>query len=76
MVEVVPYGGPVNGAILRKHQEWYRLARTKTARHKIMRFLRENAALAASKGIKLMPAPGGWPVRLLCACALLAWVWG
>ncbi|GAB4816390.1 hypothetical protein N2152v2_003436 [Parachlorella kessleri] len=53
VVEVVPYGGPVNASILRKHQEWYGVARTKTARHKIARFLRENSALAASKGINI-----------------------
>lgn len=65
MVEVIPYRGPVNANLLRKHQQWLGVARTKTARHKILRFLREHAALAASKGL-LTPGElacvggGGW----------------
>ena len=63
VVEVLPYGGPVNANVLRKHQEWLRVARTKTARHKIMRFLRENAVLAASKG--LLQLGEWWAAALL-----------
>lgn len=55
VVEVITYKGPVNATIIKRHQGWFGAARTKTARHKIAKFLREHAALAASAGLL---APG------------------
>lgn len=55
VVEVITYKGPVNATIIKRHQGWFGAARTKTARHKIAKFLREHAALAAAAGLL---APG------------------
>lgn len=50
VVEVITYKGPINATIIRRHQQWLQAAHTKTARHKIAKFLREHAALVAAKG--------------------------
>jgi hypothetical protein len=81
VVEVITYKGPVNAAHIRRHQRWLGAARTKTARHKLAKFLREHAALAAAQGLGAPPdsalgraaaggAPGGAPqaVWLLVRC--------
>ncbi|KAL4853513.1 putative GTP diphosphokinase RSH1 [Chlorella vulgaris] len=54
VVEVVRYKGPINATIIRRHQQWLDAAQTRTARHKIAKFLRQHAALAVSKA---MPPP-------------------
>ncbi|PSC74447.1 Guanosine-3, 5 -bis(diphosphate) 3 -pyrophosphohydrolase [Micractinium conductrix] len=51
VVEVVRYRGPVNATIIKRHQQWLDAAQTRTARHKIAKFLRQHAALAVSKGL-------------------------
>ncbi|PRW20358.1 GTP diphosphokinase chloroplastic isoform X1 isoform A [Chlorella sorokiniana] len=51
VVEVVHYKGPINATIIRRHQQWLDAAQTRTARHKIAKFLRQHAALAVSKGM-------------------------
>jgi len=51
VVEVITYKGPVNATIIKRHQQWLGASRTKTARHKIAKFLREHAALSASAGL-------------------------
>ncbi|KAI3424289.1 hypothetical protein D9Q98_009844 [Chlorella vulgaris] len=56
VVEVVRYKGPINATIIRRHQQWLDAAQTRTARHKIAKFLRQHAALAVSKG---MSPPSG-----------------
>ena len=55
VVEVVRYRGPVNATIIRRHQQWLDAAQTRSARHKIAKFLKQHAVLAASKGLA---APG------------------
>lgn len=62
VVEVITYKGPINATIIKRHQRWLGAARTKTARYKIAKFLREHAALAASAGLM---APGDSALGLL-----------
>lgn len=52
---MVRYRGPVNATIIRRHQQWLDAAQTRTARHKIAKFLRQHAAMAVSRGL---PPPG------------------
>jgi GTP pyrophosphokinase len=79
VVEVITYKGPVNATIIKRHQRWLAAARTKTARHKLAKFLREHAALAAASGLSTLPrrgdvsqmqgdAPGTEIVWLLARC--------
>lgn len=42
VVEVITYKGPANANILKRHQLWLDVAQTKSARHKIMKFLKEH----------------------------------
>jgi (p)ppGpp synthase/HD superfamily hydrolase len=55
VVEVITYKGPPNATVIKRHQKWLANAKTKTARYKLAKFLREHAALAASVGLL---APG------------------
>ncbi|KAL4515430.1 hypothetical protein Ndes2437B_g06870 [Nannochloris sp. 'desiccata'] len=55
VVEVITYKGPPNATVIKRHQKWLASAKTKTARIKLAKFLREHAALAASVGLL---APG------------------
>ena len=55
VVEVITYKGPPNATVIKRHQQWLASAKTKTARLKLSKFLREHAALAASVGLL---APG------------------
>jgi sulfur carrier protein ThiS len=55
VVEVITYKGPPNATVIKRHQKWLASAKTKTARYKLAKFLREHAALAASVGLL---APG------------------
>ena len=55
VVEVITYKGPPNPTVIKRHQRWLACAKTKTARIKLAKFLREHAALAASVGLL---APG------------------
>lgn len=55
VVEVITYKGPTNATVIKRHQQWLAAAKTKTARYKLAKFLREHAALAASVGLL---APG------------------
>lgn len=43
VVEVITYNGPANANIVRRHQQWLTAAQTKSARHKIMKFLKEHS---------------------------------
>jgi (p)ppGpp synthase/HD superfamily hydrolase len=50
VVEVLTYdGAPSRGSLLR-HQEWTAYARTKTARHKLAKFLKDHAELLCEDG--------------------------
>jgi len=55
VVEVITYKGPPNATVIKRHQKWLASAKTKSARIKLAKFLREHAALAASVGLL---APG------------------
>ena len=55
VIEVITYKGPTNATVIKRHQQWLAAAKTKTARYKLAKFLREHAALAASVGLL---APG------------------
>lgn len=55
VVEVITYKGPINATIIKRHQKWLMSARTKTARYKLAKFLREHAALAAANGLMTLP---------------------
>jgi (p)ppGpp synthase/HD superfamily hydrolase len=59
VVEVITYKGPVNATMIKRHAQWLECAKTKSARHKIAKFLKEHAAMAASKGLDLVPPPTG-----------------
>lgn len=43
VVEVITYNGPTNANIVRRHQQWVDAAQTKSARHKIIKFLKDNS---------------------------------
>ncbi len=43
VVEVITYKGPANANIVRRHRQWLDAAQTKSARHKILKFLKENS---------------------------------
>lgn len=45
VVEVITYNGPTNANIVRRHKQWLDAAQTKSARHKILKFLKDNADL-------------------------------
>ena len=69
VVEVITYKGPVNATIIKRHAQWLECARTKSARHKIAKFLKEHAAMAASKGLALVPPPSG---GAMCTSTIVA----
>jgi len=45
VVEVITYKGPANANIVRRHRQWLDAAQTKSARHKILKFLKDNSGL-------------------------------
>ncbi|XP_068663177.1 putative GTP diphosphokinase RSH1, chloroplastic [Aristolochia californica] len=49
VVEIITYNGLSNKTAFRRHQQWLQHAKTRCARHKIMKFLREQAALSAAE---------------------------
>ncbi|CAH9079098.1 unnamed protein product [Cuscuta europaea] len=49
VVEIITYSGLSNKSAFRRHKHWLQHAKTHSARHKIMKFLREQAALSASE---------------------------
>uniref|UniRef100_A0A1D2ADF7 Putative GTP diphosphokinase RSH1, chloroplastic n=1 Tax=Auxenochlorella protothecoides TaxID=3075 RepID=A0A1D2ADF7_AUXPR len=51
VVEIITSKGPVSAQLLRRHQAWLSTAQTKTARHKIARFLREHAMPTVFQGL-------------------------
>jgi GTP pyrophosphokinase len=48
VVEVITYKGPTNTNIVKRHQQWVDAAQTKSARHKLLKFLKDNADLVKS----------------------------
>lgn len=49
VVEIITYDGLSSKTVFHRHQQWLQYARTRSARHKIMKFLREQAALSAAE---------------------------
>nr|XP_043609294.1 putative GTP diphosphokinase RSH1, chloroplastic isoform X2 [Erigeron canadensis] len=49
VVEIVTYSGLSSKSAFQRHKQWLQHAKTRSARHKIMKFLREQAALSASE---------------------------
>ncbi|KAI3668296.1 hypothetical protein L6452_43373 [Arctium lappa] len=49
VVEIVTYNGLSSKSAFQRHKQWLQHAKTRSARHKIMKFLREQAALSASE---------------------------
>lgn len=49
VVEIVTYNALSSKSAFQRHQQWLQHAKTRSARHKIMKFLREQAALSASE---------------------------
>lgn len=49
VVEIITYDGLSSKTIFHRHQQWLQYARTRSARHKIMKFLREQATLSAAE---------------------------
>ncbi|XP_042463115.1 putative GTP diphosphokinase RSH1, chloroplastic isoform X2 [Zingiber officinale] len=49
VVEIITYNALSNKSAFQRHQQWLQHAKTRSARHKIMKFLREQAALAATE---------------------------
>ncbi|MCD7460950.1 putative GTP diphosphokinase rsh1, chloroplastic [Datura stramonium] len=49
VVEIITYNGLSNKSAFERHKQWLQHAKTRSARHKIMKFLREQAALSASE---------------------------
>lgn len=59
VVEIITSKGPVSAQLLRRHQAWLSTAQTKTARHKIARFLREHAMPTVFQGLTPPCEEGG-----------------
>ncbi|WOL04032.1 hypothetical protein Cni_G12753 [Canna indica] len=49
VVEIITYNALSSKSAYQRHQQWLQHAKTRSARHKIMKFLREQAALAATE---------------------------
>ncbi|KAF5206358.1 Gtp pyrophosphokinase [Thalictrum thalictroides] len=49
VVEIVTYNALSSKSAFQRHQHWLEHARTRSARHKIMKFLKEQAALSATE---------------------------
>ncbi|XP_051132165.1 putative GTP diphosphokinase RSH1, chloroplastic [Andrographis paniculata] len=49
VVEVVTYDGLSSKSAFQRHKQWLQHAKTRSARHKIMKFLREQAALSETE---------------------------
>ncbi|KAJ8497826.1 hypothetical protein OPV22_008378 [Ensete ventricosum] len=49
VVEIITYNALSSKSAFQRHQQWLQHAKTRSARHKIMKFLREQAALAATE---------------------------
>ncbi|KAF6174546.1 hypothetical protein GIB67_017129 [Kingdonia uniflora] len=49
VVEIITYNALSSKSAFRRHQQWLEHAKTRSARHKIMKFLREQAALSATE---------------------------
>ncbi|GAA0172191.1 kinase [Lithospermum erythrorhizon] len=49
VVEVVTYQGLSSQSAFQRHKQWLQHAKTRSARHKIMKFLREQATLSATE---------------------------
>ncbi|KAJ8636365.1 hypothetical protein MRB53_010632 [Persea americana] len=49
VVEIITYNALSNKSAFQKHQQWLQHAKTRSARHKIMKFLREQAVLSATE---------------------------
>ncbi|XP_059625639.1 putative GTP diphosphokinase RSH1, chloroplastic [Cornus florida] len=49
VVEIVTYNALSSKSAFQRHKQWLQHAKTRSARHKIMKFLREQAALSASE---------------------------
>ncbi|ONL97894.1 Putative GTP diphosphokinase RSH1 chloroplastic [Zea mays] len=49
VVEIITYDKLSSKYAFQRHQQWLQHAKTRSARHKIMRFLREQAALSAAE---------------------------
>ncbi|MQM05245.1 hypothetical protein Taro_038053 [Colocasia esculenta] len=49
VVEIITYDALSSKSSFQRHQQWLQHAKTRSARHKIMKFLREQAALSATE---------------------------
>lgn len=49
VVEVITYDGLSSKSIFHRHKQWLQYAKTRSARHKITKFLRDQAALSADE---------------------------
>ncbi|KAK9146983.1 hypothetical protein Sjap_006886 [Stephania japonica] len=49
VVEIITYNALSSKSAFQKHQQWLQHAKTRSARHKIMKFLREQAAMSSSE---------------------------
>ncbi|XP_008784775.2 putative GTP diphosphokinase RSH1, chloroplastic [Phoenix dactylifera] len=49
VVEIITYNALSSKSAFQRHQQWLQHAKTRSARHKILKFLREQAALCASE---------------------------
>eukprot|EP00262_Sarcandra_glabra_P021241 TRINITY_DN885_c0_g4_i2.p1 TRINITY_DN885_c0_g4~~TRINITY_DN885_c0_g4_i2.p1 ORF type:complete len:275 (+),score=53.90 TRINITY_DN885_c0_g4_i2:78-902(+) len=49
VVEIITYNALSSKSAFQRHQQWLQHAKTRSARHKIMKFLREQAALSATE---------------------------
>ncbi|XP_072997786.1 putative GTP diphosphokinase RSH1, chloroplastic isoform X3 [Typha latifolia] len=49
VVEIITYNALSSKSAFQRHQQWLQHAKTRSARHKIMKFLREQAALSAAE---------------------------
>ncbi|KAK9084274.1 hypothetical protein Scep_030745 [Stephania cephalantha] len=49
VVEIITYNALSSKSAFQRHQQWLQHAKTRSARHKIMKFLREQAAMSSSE---------------------------
>ncbi|KAL3517410.1 hypothetical protein ACH5RR_019999 [Cinchona calisaya] len=49
VIEIITYNGLSSKSAFQRHKQWFQHAKTRSARHKIMKFLKEQAALSADE---------------------------
>uniref|UniRef100_A0A061QR48 Putative GTP diphosphokinase RSH1, chloroplastic n=1 Tax=Tetraselmis sp. GSL018 TaxID=582737 RepID=A0A061QR48_9CHLO len=60
VVEILTYSAPPNSAVVSRHKEWYQYAKTRSARHKLTKFLRDNGISVNGVASSLVSESDEW----------------